>query len=155
MPVQQQQQGWGATDGKTAYGLGASPVHVPVNLIIGDTGVDLSSAMAAIWSPRAGYRYFLHGGRLSIVCTVSCTGSGVGVLFLADDGKQERSLVSLAVVSLSTVHSTVISDPVAFTIPSGVFGSDTGVSLKIGTTASLGNGKLRVTGLLWGDEVPR
>lgn len=129
-----------------------SPIYYAIN---GTLTGDISQVgnMLNVWVPETGKRYLLRGGRLTIVCTVTCTGTGADVLFLCDQGTLANVFTPLAAISLSMPAGTVVGDPIEFDFGSGVYSQNVDSILRVAANGTIGTGVLRVTGILYGDEV--
>ena len=148
-------EGWAAEQSEFVNGyweLREDPVAFAVNgTMTGD--ISLVANMLEAWLPATGSRFLLRGARLTIVCTTTCTGTGADVLFLCDQGLLTKVIAPMAAISRSMPAGTVVGDPIEFNLGAGIYSQAVSQRLAIAANGTIGTGVLRVTGILYGDEV--
>jgi len=99
------------------------------------------------------YRWKLQGGILVAVVTEDCTGTGTDILHLSDNG--ESCIVPLGILDLAAPNGSEITDGVyRFDLGAGMLSRKPGNKLMVSADGTISSGKIRVTGVLWGEEVP-
>lgn len=100
------------------------------------------------------YRWKLRGGMLAAVVTQDCLGSGTDVLFLSDNAA--TCVVPLGIFDRGAPNGSEITDGVfKFDLGEGMLSQADGNKLLVSANGDIGSGKIRVTGVVWGEEVPR
>lgn len=120
---------------------------------------DISSTgnMLTLWDPTEGHRAILRGGRLTAMFTTKGTGSGVDMLMLLDVGSSlsTQCLGTLGVFARDAPAGQVICVDAPFDLLEGQPGSARDSIIRIGANATIGSGVIRITGVVWGAEVPQ
>lgn len=100
------------------------------------------------------YRWKLRGGMLVAVVTNDCAGSGTDILFLSDN--TDSCILPLGILDLAAPNGSEITDGVfTFDLGAGMLSRADGNKLLVSSNGDIGAGKIRVTGVVWGEEVPR
>ena len=136
-----------------------SSVYKRVNIEI--TGnISGASTSQEVWrvqgddtsTPGSQYRWKLRGGILAAVVTEDCTGTGTDILFLSDAG--ETCIVPVGILDLAAPAGSEITDGIyRFDLGVGMLSRKPGNALLASANDTIGNGVIRITGVVWGEEV--
>jgi hypothetical protein len=102
------------------------------------------------------YRWKLRGGVLAALVTVDCEGSGSDVLFLSDGAEPTSCIIPLGIFDRAAPAGTEITAGVfSFDLGAGMLSRADGNRLLVSARGGIGSGVIQVTGVLWGEEVPK
>ena len=102
------------------------------------------------------YRWKIRGGILAALVTEDCIGTGSDILFLSDGTGPTSCILPLGIFDRASPAGTEITAGVfSFDLGAGMLSRADGNLLLVAAGGTIGTGTIQVTGVVWGEEIPR
>lgn len=116
--------------------------------------ISASGNMLDLWTPSAGHRVILKGGRLGVLVTTELAANGADFLMLLDSDVAGGCVDVLCAFGPTDLADTLLRDPTeSFALMGGEMLAAKDRVLRLGSNQTIGTGVIRVSGILWGEEV--
>jgi hypothetical protein len=110
--------------------------------------------MLNLWVPTVGHRIVLKGGHLGAIVTTELAAAGADFLMLLDSDLTGGCVDVVCAFGPDDRTNTLLRDPTeTFTLVGGEMLSGKDRTLRLGSNQTIGSGVIRVSGILWGEEI--